>query len=100
MTPRCRSVSSSAETTGTMRSAAAREVSSSPVSTSSQKPSMSPIRASHTLPDGVGTGPEPLEDAATAFKAKLDAALAETADLTTEQRSARNGLANRQVTIR
>lgn len=48
----------------------------------------------------VGTGPEPLEDAATAFKAKLDAALADTSDLTTEQRSARNGLANRQVTIR
>ncbi|KRC53144.1 MULTISPECIES: DUF5926 family protein [unclassified Nocardioides] len=48
----------------------------------------------------VGTGPEPLEDAATAFKAKLDAALADTSDLTTEQRAARNGLANRQVTIR
>ncbi len=48
----------------------------------------------------VGTGPEPLEAAATAFKAKLDAALADTSDLTTEQRSARNGLANRQVTIR
>ncbi|WP_436701026.1 DUF5926 family protein [Nocardioides sp. BYT-33-1] len=48
----------------------------------------------------VGTGPEPLEEAATAFKAKLDAALADDSDLTTEQRSARNGLANRQVTIR
>ncbi|GAA1508381.1 DUF5926 family protein [Nocardioides humi] len=48
----------------------------------------------------VGTGPEPLEAAATAFKAELDAALADTSDLTTEQRSARNGLANRQVTIR
>lgn len=48
----------------------------------------------------VGTGPEALEDAATAFKAKLDEALADTSDLTTEQRSARNGLANRQVTIR
>lgn len=48
----------------------------------------------------VGTGPEPLEEAATTFKAKLDAALASTADLTTEERSARNGLANRQVTIR
>ncbi|HVK30101.1 MAG TPA: DUF5926 family protein, partial [Nocardioides sp.] len=48
----------------------------------------------------VGTGPEALEDAATTFKAKLDAALADTSDLTTEQRSARNGLANRQVTIR
>lgn len=48
----------------------------------------------------VGTGPEPLEEAATAFKAKLDEALADDSDLTTEQRSARNGLANRQVTIR
>lgn len=48
----------------------------------------------------VGTGPEALEDAATAFKAKLDAALADTSDLSTEERSARNGLANRQVTIR
>lgn len=48
----------------------------------------------------VGTGPEALEDAVTAFKAKLDEALADTSDLTTEQRSARNGLANRQVTIR
>ncbi len=48
----------------------------------------------------VGTGPEALEDAAVAFKEKLDAALADTSELTTEQRSARNGLANRQVTIR
>ena len=48
----------------------------------------------------VGTGPEPLEEAAATFKAKLDEALADTSDLTTEQRSARNGLANRQVTIR
>ncbi|KRB78409.1 topoisomerase II [Nocardioides sp. Root190] len=48
----------------------------------------------------VGTGPEPLEEAATTFKAKLDAALADTSELTTEQRSARSGLANRQVTIR
>jgi hypothetical protein len=48
----------------------------------------------------VGTGAEALEEPASAFKTKLDAALAETADLTTEQRSARNGLANRQVTIR
>lgn len=48
----------------------------------------------------VGTGPEPLEEAASAFKAKLDEALADDSDLTTEQRSARNGLANRQVTIR
>lgn len=48
----------------------------------------------------VGTGPEPLEEAATAFKAKLDEALADSSELTTEQRSARSGLANRQVTIR
>lgn len=48
----------------------------------------------------VGTGAEALEEPAAAFKAKLDAALADTSDLTPEQRSARNGLANRQVTIR
>ncbi|AIY19349.1 topoisomerase II [Pimelobacter simplex] len=48
----------------------------------------------------VGTGAEALEEPAAAFKAQLDAALADTSDLTTEQRSARNGLANRQVTIR
>lgn len=48
----------------------------------------------------LGTGPEPMEAAAAAFKTKLDAALADDSDLTTEERSARNGLANRQVTIR
>ncbi|HWJ66907.1 MAG TPA: DUF5926 family protein [Nocardioides sp.] len=48
----------------------------------------------------VGTGAEAVEEAASSFKAKLDEALADTSDLTTEQRSARNGLANRQVTIR
>ncbi len=48
----------------------------------------------------VGTGPEPLEEAAGAFKAKLDEALADRSELTTEERAARNGLANRQVTIR
>lgn len=48
----------------------------------------------------VGTGPEPLEEAAGAFKAKLDEALADSSELTTEERAARNGLANRQVTIR
>jgi hypothetical protein len=50
----------------------------------------------------VGTGGEAVEAPAAQFKAKLDAALAELADgeLTTEERSARNGLANRQVTIR
>ncbi|MEQ6902956.1 DUF5926 family protein [Nocardioides sp. YIM 152588] len=48
----------------------------------------------------VGTGPEPLEEAAATFKEKLDAALADDSDLTPEERSARSGLANRQVTIR
>jgi hypothetical protein len=48
----------------------------------------------------VGTGAEVLEEPATAFKAALDEALADTSDLTSELRSARAGLANRQVTIR
>lgn len=48
----------------------------------------------------VGTGAEALEEAAATFKARLDEALADGAELTTEQRSARSGLANRQVTIR
>lgn len=48
----------------------------------------------------LGTGPEALEDPAADFKKALDAALADTSDLTPEQRAARNGLANRQVTIR
>lgn len=48
----------------------------------------------------VGTGPEALEEPAERFAADLAAALADTSDLTTEQRSARSGLANRQVTLR
>jgi hypothetical protein len=48
----------------------------------------------------VGTGPEAIEEPLDAFASALDKALAETAPLTTEERSARNGLANRQVTIR
>jgi hypothetical protein len=48
----------------------------------------------------VGTGPEPLEEAASTFKAALDEALADESDLSQEERSARSGLANRQVTIR
>jgi hypothetical protein len=51
----------------------------------------------------VGTGAEALEDPAEQFKSDLDAALAELAggaELTSEERSARAGLANRQVTIR
>lgn len=48
----------------------------------------------------VGTGGEALEEPAAEFKVALDAALADPSDLTTEQRAARSGLANRQVTIR
>ena len=48
----------------------------------------------------VGTGPEALEDPAERFAADLVEALADTSDLTAEERSARSGLANRQVTIR
>lgn len=48
----------------------------------------------------VGTGPEPLEEPAERFAADLAEALADTSDLTAEQRSSRSGLANRQVTLR
>lgn len=48
----------------------------------------------------VGTGAEALETPAATFAADLAAALADTSDLTPEERSARNGLANRQVTLR
>lgn len=48
----------------------------------------------------VGTGPEALEEPAARFAADLAEALADTSDLTSEQRSARSGLANRQVTLR
>ena len=48
----------------------------------------------------VGTGAEALEEPAAAFKKALDEALADTSDITSEVRSARAGLANRQVTIR
>jgi hypothetical protein len=48
----------------------------------------------------VGTGPEALEEPAERFAADLADALADDSALTTEQRSARSGLANRQVTIR
>jgi len=50
------------------------------------------------LPDG--TGVEGVEDGAAEIRARLDRALAATDELTTEERSARAGLANRQVTIR
>ena len=48
----------------------------------------------------LGTGPEALEDPASTFKEHLDAALADASDLTADERAARSGLANRQVTIR
>lgn len=48
----------------------------------------------------VGTGPEVLEEPAQRFAADLAAALADDSDLTTAERSARSGLANRQVTLR
>ena len=48
----------------------------------------------------LGTGAEAQEEPAERFAADLAAALADDSPLTPEQRSARNGLANRQVTIR
>jgi hypothetical protein len=48
----------------------------------------------------VGTGAEALEEPAARFGAALRDALADGSDLTPEQRSARSGLTNRQVTIR
>jgi hypothetical protein len=48
----------------------------------------------------VGTGAEALEEPAERFARDLAEALADTSDLTAEQRAARSGLANRQVTIR
>jgi len=48
----------------------------------------------------VGTGAEALEEPAERFAQDLAEALADTSDLTPEQRAARSGLANRQVTIR
>jgi hypothetical protein len=48
----------------------------------------------------VGTGPEALEDPASTFATDLAAAMADDSDLDADQRAARSGLANRQVTIR
>jgi len=48
----------------------------------------------------VGTGPEPLEEPADRFAADLAEALADDSALTAAERSARSGLANRQVTLR
>lgn len=47
-----------------------------------------------------GTGAEVLEEPAAGFASALAGALADGSDLTSEERSARSGLANRQVTIR
>ena len=48
----------------------------------------------------LGTGPEALEDPAEEFASALAEALADDSPLTADQRAARSGLANRQVTIR
>jgi hypothetical protein len=48
----------------------------------------------------VGTGAAVLEEPAARFAADLREALADTGELTAEERSARAGLANRQVTLR
>jgi hypothetical protein len=48
----------------------------------------------------LGTGAEVLEGPAAAFHAALRSALADPSELTSSERSARAGLANRQVTIR
>lgn len=48
----------------------------------------------------VGTAPEALEAPAARFAGDLDAVLAEDVPLTADERSARSGLANRQLTIR
>ena len=48
----------------------------------------------------LGTGAEALEDPASTFAEDLAAALADDSDLTGDERAARSGLANRQVTIR
>ena len=48
----------------------------------------------------VGTGADALEEPAARFSADLAEALADESPLTGEERAARSGLANRQVTIR
>ena len=48
----------------------------------------------------LGTGPEALEDPASTFAADLAEALADDSPLDVDQRAARSGLANRQVTLR
>ena len=48
----------------------------------------------------LGTGAAAIEEPAAAFAVRLDAALADTSPLTSEQRRARAGLTTRQVTLR
>jgi hypothetical protein len=48
----------------------------------------------------VGTGPEVLEEPAARFRAHLEAALEDDSPLSAEERAARSGLTNRQLTIR
>jgi hypothetical protein len=48
----------------------------------------------------VTDGPEALEEPAVAFGKRLEEALADTSDLTSEQRAVRNSLAHRQLTVR
>ena len=48
----------------------------------------------------VGTGAEVLEEPAARFRADLDSALADATPLTADERAARSGLTNRQLTIR
>lgn len=52
------------------------------------------------MEDSVPDGAEPLEEPIAALSKRLDEALADDSDLTSAQRSVRNGLASRQVTIR
>ncbi|MDQ3591863.1 MAG: SEC-C domain-containing protein [Actinomycetota bacterium] len=48
----------------------------------------------------MGSGPEPFDQGLAEIKPRLDAALAEPAALSADERAARNGLANRQLTVR
>ena len=48
----------------------------------------------------VGTGADALEEPAAAFASRLEEALADSSTLSERERSARSGLANRQITIR
>ena len=48
----------------------------------------------------LGTGAAAIEEPAAAFATRLEAALADTSPLTSEQRRARAGLTTRQVTLR